>query len=152
MRYIFLDEIDRFPASAGTEGDPIELAERRTETFRHNRKIVKTSTPTIKGVSKIEKAYMKGTQEEWHTECPHCHQYSYIHFNDIKFDKEQFKDENGETNYTVRNSRWQCPVCQRETPEYEAKRLPAKWVVKNERALENGVRSFRLKAFNVAVV
>lgn len=147
VRYIFLDEIDRFPASAGTEGDPIELAERRTETFRHNRKIVKTSTPTIKGVSKIEKAYMKGTQEEWHTECPHCHQYSYIHFNDIKFDKEQFKDENGETNYTVRNSRWQCPVCQRETPEYEAKRLPAKWVVKNERALQNGVRSFRLNAF-----
>ena len=90
---------------------------------------------------------MKGTQEEWHTQCPHCHQYSYIHFNDIKFDKEKFKDENGETNYTVRNSRWQCPVCQRETPEYEAKRLPAKWVVKNERALQNGVRSFRLNAF-----
>ena len=115
VRYIFLDEIDRFPASAGTEGDPIELAERRTETFRHNRKIVKTSTPTIKGVSKIEKAYMKGTQEEWHTECPHCHQYSYIRFDDVKFDKEQYKDENGETNYTVRNSRWQCPVQKRGT-------------------------------------
>lgn len=147
VRYIFMDEIDRFPASAGTEGDPIELAERRTETFRHNRKIVKTSTPTIKGVSKIEKAYMKGTQEEWHTQCPHCRQYCYIRFDDIKFDKEQFKDENGEINYIVRNSRWQCPVCQQETTEYETKRLPAKWVVKNERALENGVRSFRLNAF-----
>lgn len=147
VRYIFLDEIDRFPDSAGTEGDPIGLAERRTETYRHNRKIVKTSTPTIKGVSKIEKAYMKGTQEEWHTECPHCRQFSYIHFNDIKFDKEEFKDENGETNYNVSNSRWQCPVCKRETPEYEVKRLPAKWVVKNERALANGVRSFRLNAF-----
>ena len=106
VRYIFLDEIDRFPASAGTEGDPIELAERRTETYRHNRKIVKTSTPTIKGVSKIEKAYMRGTQEEWHTECPHCHQFSYIRFDDIKFDREKFKDENGETNYIVRNARW----------------------------------------------
>ena len=91
VRYIFLDEIDRFPASAGTEGDPIELAERRTETFRHNRKIVKTSTPTIKGVSKIEKAYMKGTQEEWHTQCPHCHQYSYIHFNDISLTRRSSK-------------------------------------------------------------
>lgn len=147
VRYIFLDEIDRFPASAGTEGDPIELAERRTETFRHNRKIVKTSTPTIKGVSKIEKAYMRGTQEEWHTECPHCREYSYIRFDDIKFDKEKFRDENGETNYNVSNSRWRCPLCQQETPEYEVKRLPAKWVVKNERALSNGVRSFRLNAF-----
>ena len=71
VRYIFMDETDRFPASAGTEGDPQELAERRTETFRHNRKIVKTSTPTIKGRSKIETDYMNGTQEEWHTECPH---------------------------------------------------------------------------------
>lgn len=147
IRYLFFDEIDRFPASAGSEGDPIKLAERRTETFRHNRKIVKTSTPTIKGVSKIEKAYMAGTQEEWHTECPHCREYRYIHFNDILFDKEEFKDDEGKTNWIVRNARWKCPGCGKETPEHAAKRLPAKWVVKNERALENGVRSFRLNAF-----
>lgn len=89
VRYVFMDEIDRFPASAGTEGDPLELAERRTETFRHNRKVVKTSTPTIKGASKIEKAYMLGTQEEWHTECPHCKKFSFIRFDNIKFDKEE---------------------------------------------------------------
>jgi phage terminase large subunit GpA-like protein len=147
VRYIFLDEIDRFPPSAGTEGDPIELAERRTETYRHNRKIVKTSTPTIKGVSKIEKAYMKGTQEEWHTECPHCRGYSFIRFDDVKWDTEKFKDEDGETNYIVKNPRWQCPVCKTETPEHEVKRLPAKWVVKNAKALANGIRSFRMNAF-----
>lgn len=147
VRYIFLDEIDRFPISAGSEGDPIELAERRTETYRHNRKIVKTSTPTIKGKSKIEKAYMNGTQEEWHTECPHCRNYGFIQFDDIKFDKEAFQDESGETSYTVDNVRWQCPICKRETPEYEVKRCPAKWVIKNPGALRNGVRSFRLNAF-----
>lgn len=147
VRYIFLDEIDRFPASAGTEGDPIELAERRSETFRHNRKIVKTSTPTIKGSSKIEKAYMNGTQEEWHTECPHCRNYGFIQFGDVKFDKEEFKDENGQSNYLVSNLRWQCPICRCETPEHETKRCPAKWVMKNEKALQNGVRSFRLNAF-----
>ena len=147
VRYIFLDEIDRFPASAGTEGDPIELAERRSETFRHNRKIVKTSTPTIRGSSKIEKAYMNGTQEEWHTECPHCRNYGFIQFGDVKFDKEEFKDENGQSNYLVSNLRWQCPICRRETPEHETKRCPARWVMKNEKALQNGIRSFRLNAF-----
>lgn len=147
VRYIFMDEIDRFPVSAGTEGDPIELAERRTETYRHNRKIVKTSTPTIKGVSKIEKAYMKGTQEEWHTRCPHCGEYSYIRFDDVKFDIDKFTDESGENHYTVDNTRWHCPLCGEETGEYKTKRLPAKWVVKNERALQNGVRSFHLNAF-----
>ena len=147
VRYVFMDEIDRFPASAGTEGDPLELAERRTETFRHNRKVVKTSTPTIKGASKIEKAYLQGTQEEWHTECPHCKQYSFIRFDNIKFDKEEYKDEGGDKGYHVRNVRWRCPLCQGETREYDTKRCPAKWVKKNPEALEAGVRSFRLNAF-----
>lgn len=147
VRYIFLDEIDRFPLSAGTEGDPIELAERRTETYRHNRKIVKCSTPTIKGASKIERAYMHGTQEEWRTECPYCREYSYIQFDDVKFDKEEFQDEDGQTQYTVKNTRWMCPVCKRETAELDVKRLPAKWVVRNAKALQNGIRSFRMNAF-----
>lgn len=147
VRYIFLDEIDRFPPSAGTEGDPIELAERRTETYRHNRKIVKCSTPTIKGASKIERAYMHGTQEEWRTECPYCREYSFIRFDDVKFDKEAFQDEDGQTQYSVKNTRWMCPVCKRETAELEVKRLPAKWVVRNAKALQNGIRSFRLNAF-----
>lgn len=147
VRYIFMDEIDRFPASTGTEGDPLELAERRTETFRHNRRIVKTSTPTIKGKSKIEKDYMNGTQEEWHTECPHCHTFNYIRFADIHFEKEDYVSASGEKDYHVKLVTWRCPVCKRDIGEHEAKRLPAKWVQKNPEAIKNGVRSFRLNAF-----
>ena len=147
IRYLLCDEIDRFPDSAGTEGDPIALAERRTETFRHNRKIVKCSTPTIKGKSKIEKAFMKGTQEEWRTECPQCRSFSFIRFDDIRFDREEFRDEDGKKDWIVTNARWRCPVCQREIPEAEAKRLPAKWFARNPKALANGIRSFRLSAF-----
>lgn len=147
VRYIFMDETDRFPASAGTEGDPQELAERRTETFRHNRKIVKTSTPTIKGKSKIETDYMNGTQEEWHTECPHCHTFNYIRFVDIHFEKEDIKNERGDEDYIVKSVTWRCPTCKRDIGEHEAKRLPAKWVSKNPQAIRNGVRSFRLNAF-----
>ena len=147
VRYVFMDEIDRFPASAGTEGDPLALAERRTETFRHNRKVVKTSTPTIKGASKIEKAYLTGTQEEWHTECPRCKAFSFIRFDDIRFDREEYRDESGEKNYHVRNVRWRCPNCLEETGEHDTKRCPAKWVQKNPGAIEAGIRSFRLNAF-----
>lgn len=146
-RYIFMDETDRFPDSAGTEGDPQELAERRTETFRHNRKVVKTSTPTIKGKSKIETDYMNGTQEEWHTECPHCHTYNYIRFADIHFEKEDYVNEGGDEDYHVKVVTWRCPTCKRDIGEYECKRLPAKWVQKNPKAIQNGIRSFRLNAF-----
>ena len=147
VRYVFCDEIDRFPVSAGTEGDPLDLAERRTETFRHNRKIVHTSTPTIKGASKIERGYKKGTQEEWHTQCPHCGEYSYIRFDDIRFEKEDYKDELGEKQYRVKSVAWKCPVCHEESGEHETKRQPAKWVAGNPDAIENGIRSFRLNAF-----
>ena len=147
VRYIFMDETDRFPASAGTEGDPQELAERRTETFRHNRKIVKTSTPTIKGRSKIETDYMNGTQEEWHTECPHCHSFSFIQFSNIKFEKEDYKNERGDEDYHVLSVGWECPTCKRVIPEHIVKRQPAKWVSRNPKALDNGIRSFRLNAF-----
>ena len=147
VRYVFMDETDRFPASAGTEGDPKELAERRTETFRANRKIVKTSTPTIKGKNGIESSYMDGTQEEWHTECPECKQFSFIRFGNIKFDKEEFKNSDGDPDFNVSNVRWQCPYCKHETPEHMTKRLPGKWVANNPNAIDRGIRSFRLNAF-----
>ena len=47
-RYVFGDERDRWPLSAGAEGDPWGLAEARTTTF-YNSKMVEVSTPTIKG-------------------------------------------------------------------------------------------------------
>lgn len=146
VRYDFMDEVDRFPRSAGTEGDPIELAERRTETFRHNRKVVLTSTPTIRGKSKIESEYMAGTQEEWHVSCPNCHEYNYIKFSDIQFEKAEY-DEQGEKGYRVLSVCWRCPHCKHDVGEYELKRSPAKWVKNNPEALAAGIRSFRLNAF-----
>ena len=70
-RVAFLDEVDRYPASAGTEGDPVKLVERRLTTF-WNRKQVIGSTPTLKGVSRIEKAFELSDQRYYHVPCPHC--------------------------------------------------------------------------------
>lgn len=70
-RVVLLDEVDRFPASAGTEGDPCALAIRRTESF-HNAVVVMTSTPTIKGVSAIEKEFLESDQQKLFCPCPHC--------------------------------------------------------------------------------
>ncbi len=71
IRIALMDEIDRYPASAGTEGNPIKLAEKRTTTF-WNRKKIKVSTPTIKGQSQIEAEFLSGSQEEWCVPCPCC--------------------------------------------------------------------------------
>jgi phage terminase large subunit GpA-like protein len=38
IRYLLLDEVDRYPLSAGSEGDPVSLAMQRTGEFEHNKK------------------------------------------------------------------------------------------------------------------
>ena len=70
IRYALLDEVDRYPASAGTEGDPVSLAIQRTAEFAHNKKIVMASTPTIKGVSRIELAWRESDQRDYFVPCP----------------------------------------------------------------------------------
>lgn len=71
IRVVLCDEVDRYPVSAASEGDPVNLARKRTTTF-WNRKIVLTSTPTIKGLSRIETAYLGSDQRRYHVPCPHC--------------------------------------------------------------------------------
>lgn len=56
IKVLLADEIDRYPKSAGTEGDPLDLAKKRQTTF-WDYKTVMVSTPTIKGDSRIEDAY-----------------------------------------------------------------------------------------------
>jgi len=72
IRIVLCDEVDRYPASAGSEGDPIQLARKRAATF-WNRKIIMVSTPTNKGASRIEDAYEKSDQREFYVPCKHCH-------------------------------------------------------------------------------
>lgn len=71
-RVVLLDEVDGFPAGgAGSEGDQVALAVQRTVSF-WNRKIVLGSTPTIKGISRIEKSWDESDQRKYFVPCPHC--------------------------------------------------------------------------------
>jgi phage terminase large subunit GpA-like protein len=71
IRVVLCDEVDRYPPSAGEEGDPISLAKRRAATF-WNRKIILVSTPTNKGGSRIESAYTESDQRKFMVPCHDC--------------------------------------------------------------------------------
>jgi len=47
-RYVICDEVDKYPPFAGREADPVSLAEARTRTYGHRRKLILVSTPTTK--------------------------------------------------------------------------------------------------------
>lgn len=71
IRFLFLDEVDRFENSAGAEGDPAALAIARTRTF-WNRKTIWTSSPTVKDASRIAAAFEESDQREYFVPCPFC--------------------------------------------------------------------------------
>ncbi len=86
-RYLFLDEVDAYPASADEEGDPVTLAEARSLTFAHRRKIFLVSTPTIKGVSRIEREFDASDQRRFFLPCPHCGEYQWLKFERLRWEK-----------------------------------------------------------------
>jgi len=71
IRVVLADEVDRYPASAGAEGDPLTLAIKRTTTF-WNRKVVIVSTPTVRGLSRIEVAWEQSDQRLFEVPCHAC--------------------------------------------------------------------------------
>ncbi|MEK4428463.1 terminase gpA endonuclease subunit [Paenibacillus sp. FSL M7-0802] len=85
-RYLFMDEVDKYPAAAGKEADPRSLARERTRTFDSNKKIMQTSTPTLRTGpiwTAWEKAYIK---LEYYVPCPHCGEFQTLNFKKVKFD------------------------------------------------------------------
>lgn len=84
-RYLFLDEVDGFPGDVDGEGDPVDLAVQRTATFRGRRKILMVSTPTLKGLSRIEAAYLESDQRIYEVPCDHCGEYHPITWADIRW-------------------------------------------------------------------
>jgi len=84
VRYLFLDEVDAYPADLDGEGDPCNLAERRTTTFAR-RKIFMCSTPTIRDASRIEAEYMASDQRRYFVPCPHCGELQQLVWKNLKW-------------------------------------------------------------------
>lgn len=92
IRILQMDEVDRYPDSAGTEGDPVDLADRRTTTF-WNRKKALASTPGIKDHSRIEAAERDSDRRRYFVPCPQCGEMQTLDWPRLQFTREE--GENG---------------------------------------------------------
>lgn len=105
-RIVLSDEIDKYPASAGSEGDPLALAEERSSTF-WNRKRVRACSPTDELSSRINKEYLLSDQRRCFVACPHCG-----HEQTLRWSKETVmwdRDEAG--NHLPETVRYHCEDC-----------------------------------------
>lgn len=87
IRVVLCDEVDRYPISAGSEGDPVTLARKRAATF-WNRKFAMFSTPTNKGASRIETSYEESDKRKFHIPCKDCGEFQELKWANVTWDKE----------------------------------------------------------------
>ena len=79
IRILLLDEVDGYPQDVEGEGDPVDLAKARTITFAR-RKVMELSTPTTKGVSRIEASYENTDKRRYFVPCPECGEFHILEF------------------------------------------------------------------------
>jgi len=84
IRVVLFDEVDRYPVSAGAEGDPVKLGEKRSTTF-WNRKKIKVSTPTEDGLSRIDRLFKNSDQRYYHVPCYHCGHEQRLYWRQVKW-------------------------------------------------------------------
>lgn len=83
---LIADEIDSYEASAGVEGDPVELLFKRGESYQHVVKIL-SSTPTIKGASAIWDWFEQSDQQYWFVPCPKCQHFQTLKWAQVRWPK-----------------------------------------------------------------
>ena len=110
VRYLFLDEVDGYPIDVDGEGSAVALAEARTRTFAR-RKIFIVSTPTIAGVSTIEREYEASDQNRYFVPCPHCGHRQWLRFEQLRWER----DEHGNRPDTAA---YVCESCEVPIPEH----------------------------------
>lgn len=110
IRVVLADEVDRYPMSAGAEGDPLSLAYKRTTTF-WNRKRLAGSTPTIAGVSRIEAEFELSDKRRFFVPCPSCGHRQVLRWQQVKWDKDDAGSHRHET------ARYECEGFDEETGE-----------------------------------
>lgn len=82
--YLILDEVDRMPRRLEGEGDPIELALRRSTTFPRAKALL-ISTPTTDETSRIWPAWLSSTQDRYFVPCPHCEHRQHLRWEQLKW-------------------------------------------------------------------
>ncbi len=108
IKNLFEDEADRYPASAGKEGDPIKLAEKRTANF-WNKKKIKASTPGNEDTSRIEPDYLRSNQQHYHVPCPSCKKKQQLKWSQV--DWEKIEGETGMERHNPANAWINCQYC-----------------------------------------
>lgn len=109
-RYVFLDEVNKFPVNSGKEADPISLAMERQKTF-WNKKTVIVSTPTTEAGQITIAMQMCDVVYDYHVPCPHCGTFQTLQWKQIKWDRNLDKNDPFYATNVKNSTFYECESC-----------------------------------------
>lgn len=142
IRYLFADEISNWPLDVDGEGDPLELAQQRTNTFGRKRKIFKCSTPSVRDECRIEAEEKKTDGRRFHVPCPHCGHMHQLVWANFKIPK----DDAGEPIHA--RAHMVCPDCAGVIEERHKTDMlmGGRWVATRPDKVDPNIRGYQISA------
>jgi phage terminase large subunit GpA-like protein len=104
IRNLFFEELDAIAAALQGEGDPIDLARKRTANF-WNRRIYYSSTPLLRHASHIDRLFLLGDQRRFFVPCPDCGRFQVLAWARVVWARDPDGTHHPET------ARYQCESC-----------------------------------------
>jgi len=140
VKFLCLDEVDGYPLDTDGEGNPIDLAKKRTTTFSR-RKVLMGSTPTIENISVIAQNFKRGDMRYYHVPCPHCKGKQVLKFSNLQFKKDD------KHQYIPDSVYYECEFCKEPIKEYHKTWMldNGEWIATNPEA-PSKIRSYHISA------
>ena len=107
---VFIEEPDDAAINVGKQGDSIKLLEERTKTY-HRRDIVFGGTPSIKGLSTIEDAYLGSDQRKFYVPCHDCGEYHVLSFDNLTWQSDESENHEKFKHALPETAAYACPDC-----------------------------------------
>ena len=147
IKYLALDEIDKYPDDVDEEGNPIKLAMLRTTTYQDVRKILMCSTPSVAEDSAINDWYRRGDEREYRLPCLHCRTLFTPIWKNVVWNFAEKENEDEEKEVLWDSVRLACPECGALHTEDERAQMIqlGEWEATSDE-VQPGVVSFRLSS------
>lgn len=114
IRYVIFDEVDKYPAFAGKESDPISLGLKRLTTYGSRSRALIGSTPTTR-TGPIWAAWENCTQRRYfHVPCPECGHEQALRWQQVRWPDrrdDESRPAHAERIEADQSARYHCEAC-----------------------------------------
>jgi len=107
---VCVEEPDDCNTNVKGQGDSVKLLEERAKTYEY-RKVIFGGTPTVKGLSRVEKAYLASDRRKFMVPCHECGDSHVLNWENVIWDNEAEVEDEVYGKAQTHTARYVCPHC-----------------------------------------